>query len=148
MNSELTTEELFKLLQDRYNNFTTYSGFSLEGKPYDEELHNGVIATLKATVESFSMGRLQVVPKVIISSEHFVNTIEQAQSVLDGVMLKLEDYKIPATQQILTSLENILNNNGFSGVRIIIDPERSLLKPVVVEASHYIDLFGQPNCSE
>ncbi len=63
MNTQLTTEELFKLLQDRYNNFTTYSGFSPEGSPYDELAHNAVIAALKAAVESFSMGRLQVVTK-------------------------------------------------------------------------------------
>lgn len=62
MNIQLTTEEIFKLLQDRFSTFN-YNGFSLEGKPYDYEAHNAVIATLKDAVESFSMGRLQVVTK-------------------------------------------------------------------------------------
>lgn len=63
MNSQLTTEEIFKLLQDRFSIFNQ-SGFSSEGFPYDEEGHNAVIATLKDAVESFSMGRLQVTTKV------------------------------------------------------------------------------------
>lgn len=63
MNSVLTIEETFKLLQDRFNTFN-FSGFSSEGKPYDSDAHNAVIATLKDAVESFSMGRLQVAHKV------------------------------------------------------------------------------------
>lgn len=62
MNSGLTTEELFKLLQDRYNTFN-FSGFSPQGNPYEEQAHNAVIATLKDVVESFSAGRLKVVRK-------------------------------------------------------------------------------------
>lgn len=63
MNTQLTTEEIFKLLQDRFNTFN-FSGFSSQGTPYDEEAHNNVIATLKDAVESFTMGRLHVTTKV------------------------------------------------------------------------------------
>lgn len=62
--SKLTTEEIFKLLQDRFHEFNSLSGFSPEGAPYDEQAHNAVIATLKDAVESFSMGRLEVKNKV------------------------------------------------------------------------------------
>lgn len=60
MNTQLSTEEIFKLLQDRFNTFN-FSGFSSQGAQYDEEAHNAVIATLKDAVKSFTMGRLEVV---------------------------------------------------------------------------------------
>lgn len=63
MSIQLSTQEVFKLLQTRYDYFETYAGFSESGSPYDAQAHNEVIDALKATVESFSQGRLQVVVK-------------------------------------------------------------------------------------
>lgn len=63
MSIQLSTQEVFKLLQARYDYFEVYSGFSENGSPNDAEAHNDVVDVLKAAVESFSQGRLQVVVK-------------------------------------------------------------------------------------
>jgi hypothetical protein len=62
MHSKLDSDELFNLLSRRYTEFSDYSGFDMNGNPHDAESHNGILATLKDFTESFSKGRLKVIP--------------------------------------------------------------------------------------
>lgn len=64
MQSELSTIEVFNLLNGRYDAFLRTGGFSKEGGPFDVQAHNAVLETLKDAVDKFTEGRLQVVVSV------------------------------------------------------------------------------------
>lgn len=66
--------------------------------------------------------------------------LDQAQEMLDDLVIKLAEYKIPADDQALRFLECVLNHNGFSNVSINIESAATML-PVVTYAECYNGLF-------
>lgn len=66
--------------------------------------------------------------------------LDQAQEMLDDLVIKLSEYKIPADDQALSFLECVLNHNGFSNVSINIESSATML-PVVTYAEVYNGLF-------
>lgn len=66
--------------------------------------------------------------------------LDQAQEMLDDLVTKLSEYKIPADDRALRFLECVLNHNGFSNVSINIESSATML-PVVTYAEGYDGLF-------
>lgn len=66
--------------------------------------------------------------------------LDKAQEMLDNLILKLTEYKIPADDQVLRFLECVLNHNGFRNVSINIESARTML-PIVTHAECYNGLF-------
>lgn len=66
--------------------------------------------------------------------------LDKAQEMLDNLILKLTEYKIPADDQALRFLECVLNHNGFRNVSINIESSATML-PVVTYAEVYNSLF-------
>lgn len=66
--------------------------------------------------------------------------LDQAQEMLDHLVIKLAEYKIPADDQALRFLECVLNHKGFSNVSINIESSATML-PIVTHAEGYDGLF-------
>lgn len=74
MKSELTTNELFNLLNTRYEAYLRSGGKNLIGNPIDAKAYNALSSTLRDLVESFYEGRL-VVGKPEVQQAQTVNIV-------------------------------------------------------------------------
>ena len=71
--------------------------------------------------------------------------VEQAQELLNNVVWKLSEFKVPADEVSIRFLESVVNTNGFSACQIKLDFD-NLCLPVIVSVEKSVSIFDTEAC--
>lgn len=71
--------------------------------------------------------------------------VAEAQELLNNMVWKLSEFKVPANEASVKFLESMVNTNGFSACKIKLDFD-NLCLPVVVSVEQSVPIFDTEGC--